>query len=59
MRINMANWDRLLRLFIGVASFAWATAGGPVWAYLGLVLIATAAWRFCPVYALFRGGTLR
>ncbi|MCM2283109.1 MAG: DUF2892 domain-containing protein [Bdellovibrionaceae bacterium] len=38
---------------------AWAIAGGPTWAFVGLALIATAAWRFCPLYAIFRTGTLR
>lgn len=59
MRINMAGWDRALRLLSGVAMVAWAIAGGPVWAYVGLTLIATAAWRFCPIYAILRTGTSR
>lgn len=59
MRINMANWDRILRLLVGIAMSAWAMAGGPVWAYFGIILIATAAWRFCPLYAILRTGTFR
>ena len=59
MHINIATWDRLLRMIIGVLLFAWAIAGGPIWAYLGLALIATAAWRFDPIYAIFRVGTYR
>ena len=59
MRINMATWDRILRFIVGISLTAWAFASGPIWTYLGLVLIATAAWRFCPFYALFRTGTLR
>ena len=54
----MAVWDRILRLFLGTALLAWAVAGGPWWAYLGLVLLATAAWRFDPIYAIFRLSTL-
>ncbi len=54
MRINMAGWDRCFRFLIGVAMAAWGIAGGPLWAYVGMGLIATAAWRFCPVYAVFR-----
>lgn len=59
MHINIATWDRILRTIVGVLLFAWAIAGGPLWAYLGLVLIATAAWRFDPFYAIFRTGTFR
>jgi hypothetical protein len=59
MHINIATWDRILRMIIGVVLFAWAIAGGPIWAYLGLALIATAAWRFDPFYAIFRIGTFR
>ncbi len=57
MKINLAGWDRILRLIIGVILLIWAVAGGPWWAYFGLILIATGAWRFCPIYALFRTGT--
>ena len=59
MKINIATWDRILRLILGILLIAWAVAGGPWWAYFGLVLVATAAWRFCPVYALLRTGTHR
>ncbi|HVK62116.1 MAG TPA: DUF2892 domain-containing protein [Bdellovibrionales bacterium] len=55
----MASWDRILRLILGTLLFTWAVAGGPWWAYLGLVLIATAAWRFDPIYAILRTGTAR
>ncbi|MEK7357005.1 MAG: DUF2892 domain-containing protein [Bdellovibrionota bacterium] len=58
MRINMAVWDRVIRLLFGTGLVAWAIAGGPWWAYLGLALLATAAWRFCPVYGIFRLSTL-
>jgi hypothetical protein len=59
MKINMAVWDRIIRLIIGTALTTWAIAGGPWWAYFGLVLQVTAGWRFCPVYALLRTATGR
>lgn len=59
MKINMAQWDRFLRLVLGTILFAWAVAGGPWWAYFGLVLQATAAWRFCPAYAVVRTGSIK
>jgi hypothetical protein len=59
MQMNIATWDRIIRLIIGVIFLAWAIAGGPVWAYLGLALIATGSWRFDPFYAIFRTGTIK
>ncbi len=59
MRINMAGWDRAFRLILGIAMTAWGIAGGPLWAFGGIALIGTAAWRFCPVYAILRTGTTR
>jgi hypothetical protein len=59
MKMNMAIWDRVVRLLIGTLLVAWAVAGGPWWAYLGLVLLATSSWRFCPLYSALRTGTLR
>jgi hypothetical protein len=57
MKINMAMWDRILRIIAGTLLVAWAVAGGPWWAYLGLALLATAGWRFCPIYATLKTGT--
>ncbi len=42
---------------MGGLLIAWAAAGGPFWAWLGLVLIATGAWRICPAFALLGIGT--
>ena len=50
----MALWDRLLRLILGFVGLIWAVAGGPSWGYLSIYLLATAAWGWCLVYALFR-----
>jgi len=59
MKINIAGWDRILRLIVGAVLIIWGVAGGPWWAYFGLVLVGTGAWRFCAIYALFRTGTAR
>lgn len=59
MKCNVAPWDKYLRLIVGFLFVAWAAAGGPWWAYFGLVLIATGAWRFCPIYAVLRQGTAK
>lgn len=53
MKMNVLWWDRLLRFFLGVFMVAWAVAGGPWWAYLGLYALASGAWGYCAIYSLF------
>lgn len=49
---NVGHLDRALRGIAGTLLVAWAALGGPAWAWLGLLPLATAVMRFCPVYAL-------
>jgi hypothetical protein len=59
MRCNVAVWDRILRFLLGTGLTAYAFAGGPFWAYIGVYGLITAAWGLCPVYAFFRIRTLK
>lgn len=52
MKANVGGIDRILRLVVGLALVAWALMGGPVWAWLGVVPLATGAMGFCPLYHL-------
>lgn len=52
MKANVGGIDRILRIVGGLALIGWAFAGGPVWAWLGIVPLATALINFCPLYAL-------
>ena len=52
MTKNIGLIDRVLRAAIGIALIVWALAGGPVWAWIGVVPLLTAAVSFCPAYAL-------
>ena len=52
MKANVGGIDRILRVLAGLALIAWALLGGPVWAWIGVVPLATGALRFCPVYPL-------
>ncbi|MCB0342106.1 MAG: DUF2892 domain-containing protein [Pseudobdellovibrionaceae bacterium] len=54
MQKNIALWDRLARLTFGTLLLAYAIAGGPAWAYLGIYFQATAAWGVSPFYWLIR-----
>jgi hypothetical protein len=52
MTINVGLIDRALRAIVGLALIGWALTGGPVWAWIGVVPLLTAAIGFCPAYTL-------
>jgi Protein of unknown function (DUF2892) len=53
MKINVGGIDKILRIAVGLALIAWALVGGPVWAWVGVVPLATGAIGWCPAYNLF------
>jgi hypothetical protein len=49
----MCKADRIIRAVVGIALIGATLAGWiGIWGWLGLVLLATAAFSFCPLYAL-------
>lgn len=52
MKINVGGFDRLLRIVVGAGLLVWAATGGPVWAWIGVVPLATGLFRLCPLYSL-------
>lgn len=52
MKSNVGGIDRILRIVIGIALIAWALTTGPVWAWIGVVPLATGIFKFCALYAL-------
>ncbi len=52
MSCNVGSIDRAIRILAGLALIAWALMGGPVWAWIGVVPLATGIFRFCPAYGL-------
>ena len=53
MTLNMGGVDRLARAVIGLALVGWALSGGPIWAWIGVIPLATAATGWCPAYVPF------
>lgn len=60
IKTNMGRYDRIFRFFIGLAAFA-ALFGGPLSTYptvrlvvgiLGIIMILTSLFGFCPLYRL-------
>ena len=58
MKTNMGSIDRSVRGVAGVALIAWALMGGPVWAWIGVLPLATSALGWCPGYLPFGISTL-
>lgn len=52
MKANVGGIDKGLRIVAGLALIVWALAGGPVWAWIGVVPLATGLFGLCPLYSL-------
>jgi len=52
MKANVGGIDKILRIVVGLALIAWAILGGPVWAWIGVVPLATGFINWCPAYTL-------
>ena len=52
MKANVGGFDKWIRIVAGLTLIAWALTGGPVWAWIGVVPLATGLFNFCPLYRL-------
>ncbi len=53
MKTNVGGIDRILRIVLGLVLAGLAATGViGAWGWLGLVLVATAAIGFCPLYTV-------
>jgi hypothetical protein len=53
MKSNVGGIDRILRATLGLVLVALAATGTiGLWGYVGVVLLGTAAFGFCPLYPL-------
>ncbi|MBX3688268.1 DUF2892 domain-containing protein [Dokdonella sp.] len=60
MRANVGGIDKILRIILGLALMAWTLFfQGPLWAWIGVVPLATGLFNFCPVYRLLGINTCR
>ncbi len=50
---NVGGVDRVIRIVLGLLILAAGYANGSLWGLFGLVLLATAIFRWCPVYIPF------
>ncbi len=60
MKANVGGIDRVLRIVVGLALIAWVLFfGGPVWAWIGVLPLATGLMNFCPAYSIFGVNTCK
>jgi hypothetical protein len=59
MKTNVGGIDRALRIIAGLALIGWTFFGGPVWAWVGIVPLATGLVGFCPVYPILSVSTAK
>ncbi len=53
MTLNEANWDRVLRVVLGLGVLSLAFTGPRTpWGFLGFIPLLTGAVGYCPAYAL-------
>ncbi|MFS8523271.1 MAG: DUF2892 domain-containing protein [Limnochordales bacterium] len=62
MQANVGNVDRIIRIIVGLAllSMLFLVEGSLRWVGLvGIIPLATAFMRFCPLYSIFRINTAK
>ncbi|MDR1995268.1 DUF2892 domain-containing protein [Azonexus sp.] len=52
MKSNVGGIDKILRIVMGIALIAWALMGGPIWAWIGVIPLATGLMGWCPLYPI-------
>ncbi|MDR0776621.1 MAG: DUF2892 domain-containing protein [Azonexus sp.] len=52
MKSNVGGIDKILRILVGIALIAWALLGGPIWAWIGVIPLATGLMGWCPLYPI-------
>ena len=53
MKVNVGGTDRLLRVIAGLVLIGMTLMGIiGVWGWIGLILLATGVFSFCPAYGL-------
>ena len=54
MKYNVGTIDQVIRVVIGLVLITLAATGTVgVWGWIGVVVLLTGAFSFCPVYKLF------
>ena len=52
MKSNVGNLDRVIRLVLGIGIAIGGIIFESYWGIIGVVILATAVFSFCPLYAM-------
>lgn len=52
MKTNVGSTDRVIRMVIGIGIAIGGIIFKSYWGLIGVVILATAVFSFCPIYAL-------
>jgi hypothetical protein len=52
MQKNIGGIDKAVRILVGIALIIWAALNGPIWAWIGILPLATGLFGWCPAYTL-------
>lgn len=50
MKMNVANWERGIRVVLGLTAVGIALAGINPWGWLGSIFVVTGAVGYCPIW---------
>lgn len=59
MKVNIGSTDRILRLVAGIGIAVVGVIFESYWGLIGVVLLATAVFRLCPIYLLLGMNTIK
>lgn len=59
MKLNVGGTDRLLRVIAGLIIVILGVVYSSWWGLIGIILMATGIFQFCPLYALLKLNTLK
>lgn len=54
MKANVGSVDRMFRLIGGIGVAVWGIVFESYWGLVGVALLATGVFSYCPLYPLFR-----
>jgi uncharacterized membrane protein YuzA (DUF378 family) len=50
MKLNVADWERIVRVLLGLAGVGIALAGISPWGWAGLIFVVTGVVGYCPIW---------
>lgn len=59
MEKNVGSMDKNIRLIVGILILIIGAIAGSWWGLIGLVLVATGLYGFCPAYVPFKFSTIK